>query len=126
MEQNEARDGSRIGEVELMVSKVLRIGVLISAGVIMWGLLQLLITGVSGYPEGTYPVTLGSVAQGVAELKSVAIIQTGLFLLILTPVLRVASSLFVFLKEKDYLYVAITLTVLSILIISFLLGKVAP
>ena len=124
MEQDKVMDTSRIGEVELIVSKVLRIGVLISAGVIMWGLLQLLITGVSGYPEGTYPVTLGSVIQGITELKSVAIIQTGLFLLILTPVLRVASSLFVFLKEKDYLYVGITLTVLSILILSFLLGKV--
>jgi len=124
MEQSNEAAVSKIGEVELIVSKVLRIGVLISAGVILWGLVQLLITGVSGYPEGTYPVTLGHVIEGVADFKSVAIIQTGLFLLILTPVLRVASSLIVFLKEKDYLYVAITLTVLSILIISFVLGKV--
>jgi len=124
MEQGKVPVASRIGEVELIVSKVLRIGVLISAAVIMWGLLQLLITGVSGYPEATYPVTLGDVLQGVADFKSVAIIQTGLFLLILTPVLRVASSLVVFLKEKDYLYVGITLTVLCILAVSFLLGKV--
>ncbi|WP_379130760.1 DUF1634 domain-containing protein [Paenibacillus sp. sgz500958] len=116
---------SRIGEVELIVSKVLRIGVLISASVILLGLLKLLVTGVGGYPEGTYPVTLGGMLQGVADFKAVAIMQSGLFLLILTPVLRVASSLVVFLKEKDYLYVGITLIVFCILIISFLLGKAA-
>jgi uncharacterized membrane protein len=42
----------------------------------------------------------------------------GLFLLILTPVLRVAASVFSFLKEKDYLYTWITLLVLLILLLS--------
>ncbi|MNO06317.1 hypothetical protein D3C81_2280520 [compost metagenome] len=56
-------------------------------------------------------------------MKSVAIIQTGLLLLILTPVFRVFVSLFVFWAEKDYRFVLITAVVFVILIASFLLGK---
>ena len=46
----------------------------------------------------------------------------GIFLLILTPVLRVVISIYAFAKEKDHLYVWITSIVLVILIISFIIG----
>jgi uncharacterized membrane protein len=46
------------------------------------------------------------------------IIQLGLLLLIATPVARVVFSLFGFLKEKDWIYSAITFIVLVILFIS--------
>lgn len=114
---------SEAEEVEAIVSRVLRIGVLISAAVIVAGLILLLIAGNTGYPEGTYPVSPGAAVAGAAALKPAAVLQTGLMLLILTPVLRVAASLFIFLKERDYLYVVITLIVLVILAVSFLLGK---
>jgi uncharacterized membrane protein len=83
-----------------------------------------LITGNSGYPINTYPTNPLLIFQGVAALKPYAIILTGLFILILTPVFRVGVSIIVFLKEKDYLYVKITAIVFTILIVSFLLGKV--
>jgi uncharacterized membrane protein len=115
---------SNIEEVEIIISKSLKIGVLASAAVIFIGFLMFLITGNSGYPGNTFPTNPLLIFQGVAALKPYAIILTGLFILILTPVFRVGVSIIVFLKEKDYLYVKITAVVFAILIVSFLLGKV--
>jgi uncharacterized membrane protein len=110
-------------DVELLISRCLRFGVLLSAGVILIGLLIFLLRGQSGYPGGTYPTRFTDIMKGVAEFKPFAIIMTGLLLLILTPVLRVGASLLAFLKEKDWLYAGISLTVFLILIVGFLLGR---
>jgi len=115
---------SNIEEVEIIISRSLKIGVLASAAVIFIGFLMFLITGNSGYPGNTFPTSLPLIFRGVVALKSYAIILTGLFILILTPVFRVGVSIIVFLKEKDYMYVKITAVVFAILIVSFLLGKV--
>jgi len=48
----------------------------------------------------------------------VGIIQLGLLLLVFTPVARVAFSVFAFLIERDYMYVAFTLIVLTVLLLS--------
>ena len=50
----------------------------------------------------------------------VALIQLGVLLLIATPVARVVFAVVAFLFERDRLYVAISLLVLSVLIYSFL------
>lgn len=117
-------DQSNIGNVEITISKLLRAGVLLSAGVIIAGFIMFLITGQSGYPGTTYPTTPGEIFSGLLQLKSYAIIMTGLLLLISTPVFRVGVSIIVFAKEKDYLYVKITSAVFIILILSFAMGKV--
>ncbi|SHE14301.1 Predicted membrane protein [Chlamydia abortus] len=111
----------RAAEVELAVSRWLRAGVAISGAVILAGLIYFILRGDSGYPEGAYPTALSDIVTGVAALKPFALMMAGLFLLILTPVLRVAISLFVFLAEKDYLYVLLTSFVLLTLVISFFL-----
>lgn len=114
---------NRTFEIEIAISKMLRVGVMLAAAVIVIGLVQFLVTGDSGYPEDTYPTSLGAIMSGLLALKSVAVIQTGLLLLILTPVFRVFVSLFLFWAEKDYRYVIITAIVFIILILSFVLGK---
>lgn len=122
--KQEIKHKSRSMEVELIVSKMLRIGVFLAAAVIIIGLLQYLITGESGYPGDTFPITVSGIFEGLLQLKAMAIIETGLMLLILTPVFRVFVSLFVFIAEKDYRFVGITVVVFIILVASFLLGKV--
>ena len=112
-----------IEDVELAVSKLLRIGVLISGTIITIGLILFLVTGKSGYSGHSFPTKFGDILHGLFALKSYAIILTGLFLLILTPVFRVFVSIFVFWKEKDKLYVVITIIVFVILMISLALGK---
>lgn len=116
-------NGDPSAAVELIVSQCLRAGVLVSAAVILLGLILFLSTGDSGYPGSTFPTSLPEIGQGLLALKPYGVILTGLFMLILTPVLRVGISIFVFLKEKDYLYSLITLLVFLILVVSFLLGK---
>ena len=122
--EESAEANSNIEEVEIIISRSLQIGVLASAAVTLIGFLMFLITGNSGYPGSTYPTSPLLIFQGLASFKPYAIILTGLFILILTPVFRVGVSIIVFLKEKDYLYVKITALVFAILIVSFLLGKV--
>lgn len=111
-------------QVEIIISRCLQVGVLLSAIIIFAGLMLFIVTGKSGYPGSTYPTSPLAVFAGAALLKPYAVILLGLFILILTPVFRVGVSTIAFLKEKDYLYVGITLIVFVILIISFLLGKV--
>lgn len=122
--ENRDLQNEKIENMEIIISNALRIGVVISAIVIFIGLLMLIITGSSGYPNSTYPTSPAAIIKGLALLKPYAIILTGLLVLILTPVFRVGVSIITFLQEKDYLYTAITSLVFTILIVSFLLGKV--
>lgn len=119
-----AREKSNIEEIEIIIGKSLQIGVLASAVITLIGFLMFLVTGSSGYAGDLYPTNLLLIFQDLALLKPYAIILTGLFILILTPVFRVGVSILVFLKEKDYLYAKITTLVFVILMVSFLLGKV--
>jgi uncharacterized membrane protein len=63
------------------------------------------------------------IISGVLSFKGQAIIQLGIILLIATPVIRVAFSAIGFIMEKDYLYTAITMIVLLIILISMLSGN---
>lgn len=108
--------------VEVIIGKIMRIGVLLAAVVMIAGFLMLLVKGTSGYPGETFPTTLAGVVSGMAAFRAYAWMMGGIYLLILTPVLRVVISIYAFVREKDYLYVRITTLVLLILIVSFIIG----
>ncbi|MDE4543066.1 DUF1634 domain-containing protein [Thermoanaerobacterium sp. R66] len=114
----------KIENMEIIISKTLRAGVLLSALIILIGLILFFATNSSGYPANTYPTSVIAIIKGLMSLKPYAIIMTGLLVLILTPVFRVGVSIITFLQEKDYMYVYITSAVFIILILSFVLGKV--
>ncbi|MEY8736089.1 DUF1634 domain-containing protein [Lactobacillus sp. AN1001] len=109
-------------EVEIVIGKIMRIGVLFSAAVMILGFAMFLITGNSGYPATSFPTTLPAIWQGLISFKPYAYMMAGIYLLILTPVLRVVISIYAFYQEKDMLYVKITSLVLLILIISVIVG----
>ncbi len=69
-----------------------------------------------------YPHRLRDVATQIRHGRSQAIVMLGLLMLIATPVARVAFSIVAFALERDRLYVTITLVVLSLLIVSFVIG----
>lgn len=104
------------------IALVLKIGINCSMTIIMTGLILLFLTGQSGYSLNTYPQSLIDIAGGVYSLKPFAIITLGLLVLILTPVIRIVTAMIEFIREKDYLYVIITISVLIILMISFIIG----
>ena len=133
-------DISRVEHGELLLSHLLRIGVLVSAVVILIGVTLLFTTGqqtgyfsqglpgLIGYPPqaGGAPVdhTIIDVLAGLRAGEPDSVISLGLLLLIATPIMRVAASVLLFLVQRDYRYVAITLFVLIVLLIA-LQGGVA-
>jgi uncharacterized membrane protein len=53
-----------------------------------------------------------------------AILVIGLYILTLVPLARVAFTFFLFLKERDYVFVAATAYVLTGLIVGVMLGRI--
>lgn len=121
--------------IELVISVLLRAGVILSLFVIVFGL-TLSFTHHHDYIQAhdllprltnstrAFPHTLHETWQGLREFRGEAFIVLGLLLLIATPVMRVAVSVFAFLIERDWIFVAITSVVLALLILSFFLGRV--
>ncbi len=122
MSEEEQKRRQEMAKIELVIGQVLRIGVITSAIVILIGLALALVTGKTGYPTGVFPTSFSAIFQGTAALRPFAITMLGLFLLILTPVLRVVVSIYAFAKENDKLYVWITTLVLLILVIAMFIG----
>ena len=113
--------------IEMIIGTLLRAGVLLSASVVLFGGVLYLArhghetvhyTTFRGEPEALKSIP--AVIQGVVSNRAHAIIQLGLLLLIATPIARVLFAAFGFAMEKDYLYVALTLIVLAVLLYSFL------
>lgn len=128
-------------EEDIISSKVLSFyliwSVLISLGVIIIGTLEFIITGSTGYQRVpilillqsgghltvVFPHTLGTIVFGVFRVKSFAIIQLGLLLLILSPLGRIFIQILIYVKEKDRTFVYIATAVFIILLFSLYLSK---
>lgn len=121
--------------MELLISGLLRTGVIVSLALVVTGTILTFIhhPDYASSPEelqqlisgGTnFPFTWSDIAAGVLTLEGQAIVMVGLLLLIATPILRVAVSALIFIYQKDRVYTFITLIVLSMLLLSFVLGKV--
>lgn len=122
-------------DMEILIGKLLRYGVMLACGITLFGGLIYLfqqsghIPDYSPIPDGqTFPGTehylreLTTIIPRVLTFDGAAIIQLGVCVLIATPILRVGFSVFGFLIEKDYMYVVITLIVLFIIIANMILG----
>jgi uncharacterized membrane protein len=129
-----------ITRMELVISYVLRGGVLLSAAIILCGFALGAVTRDTGYAPirshhlsdmlafhqrvgpGYFPTAPAAVVQDALGGKPYAIIGLGMLLLIATPVLRVALSVIFFVVERDWLYVGITVFVLTVLLLSLVAG----
>ncbi|HNV85893.1 MAG TPA: DUF1634 domain-containing protein [Candidatus Omnitrophota bacterium] len=117
-------------KIEQMLGNLLRTGV-IAAGIIVLtgGIIYLARYGAQlpdykifrGEPE--YLKTVSGIVRAALSGSRRGLIQLGLLALIATPVARVAFSIFAFIRQKDYFYIAVTAGVLSILIYSLVWGR---
>jgi len=116
--------------VEQIVGRLLQIGVAASAIVTGIGGLMLLLkhggevpsySTFRGEPEAIR--TLSGIVHGAAAFDARSIIQLGLVLLIVTPILRVAFTLVAFALQRDRMYVVITAIVLAVLLYGLTFGK---
>jgi uncharacterized membrane protein len=108
-------------KAETLISWLLRIGVGISATLAIIGMIVIIVhhpAHVTGMPMHNLREIFASIDAGHGQ----GIAMLGLLLLIATPVMRVALSIGLFLRERDYTFVLITTTVLLLLILSFALG----
>jgi uncharacterized membrane protein len=113
--------------IEVILGNLLRIGVLVSAAVVLVG--ASIYLSRHAHEQADYHIfrgepseyrTIRGVIQSVINGRGQGLIQLGLLLLIATPIARVAFSVVGFAIERDRLYVAFTLIVLAILLYSFL------
>jgi uncharacterized membrane protein len=133
-ERNPGRpsDASSLSDhaLEQIIGRVLQIGVLVSALVVVAGGIALLIRH-GGAPADFRSFrsapselsTLGGIVRGAYRLDSHAIVQLGLVLLIATPIMRVGLTLVAFWWQRDRLYVCITGFVLALLVYSLFWGR---
>ena len=116
-------------DVQTIIGWILRAGVFISMFIVVIGGIVYIgrhgreisdYTQFKGVPE--FVSTASGIWRGILTLRGRAIIQAGIILLILTPVLRVVVSGIGFLLEKDYLYTGISVLVLLVIIVSAISG----
>ncbi len=122
---NETRSPWTEERLEAMVSFVLRLGVNLAAAIVILGAIVFLYRHGHELPhyavfrgEPTDLRTIGRIFGDAAALRGRGLIQLGLLVLVATPVARVALSLVVFAVQRDRVYVAVTLAVLALLVLS--------
>jgi uncharacterized membrane protein len=124
----------RTRQVELLISNLLRIGVVTSLAVVVAGTVLSFVHHPDFLssprelarlttPGAAFPRTPGEVLAGLRRFQGRAVVVLGLLLLVATPVMRVAVSVFAFVYERDRKFVLITSIVLALLLLSFVLGK---
>jgi uncharacterized membrane protein len=125
----EPRFASTEKRFDTLLGTVLRTGVLISAAVVaLGGVVYLSDHAVStpGYHvfKGE-PADLRSVSGIISDAKALdgrGLIQLGVLVLIATPIARVVFSVIGFARQRDWLYVGVTLAVLILLVYSVTTG----
>ena len=106
---------------------MLRWGVTLAAAVLFAsGVVSLLNPGAtipdySHFHADSFPATAG-ILYGAFHLNPANLIQLGILILIATPLLRVIFCIAGFTRQRDTLYVAISTTVLLILLYSLFQG----
>ena len=125
----ECKQGPSEETMEQFLGNLLRAGVVLAATVVLAGGILYLVRHGGEKPD--YRVFRGEPADlrspvGIVrdawELQGRGIIQLGLLLLIATPVARVFFSAIGFARQRDWVYVGLTLVVLAGLVLSPFIG----
>lgn len=116
--------------MDKIMAVLLRTGVLLAAGLVFVGGIVFLMR--HPQPTTNYRVfqgepeelrTIQGILREAGHLRGRGLIQLGLLVLIATPVARVLFSVFAFLYERDWIYVAVTIVVLSLLVYSLIFAS---
>ncbi|OCA79046.1 hypothetical protein BBH99_06610 [Chryseobacterium contaminans] len=111
------------------VGNLLRLGVILSVATSLIGFIKLFTEGFE-MPSKYTSLVVGTSSEKIwshfwnslCKGEGMAIIQLGILILILTPLMRIIFALIGYLKEKDYVYVFISSVVLAIMAVSFFAG----
>ncbi|HZD56294.1 MAG TPA: DUF1634 domain-containing protein [Anaerolineales bacterium] len=106
--------------LEHVVHRLLMVGLVTSAALMLTGL------GLDLFLHRDVPTAVPDVREvfrRVAVLRPSGFLALGLLALIATPILRVATSVVIFIFERDWRYTFITFLVLMIVVTSVILGS---
>lgn len=107
-------------DIEVKISIIMRAGVILASLIMIFSFVLTLIKQTSLDQYEIYDIS--SIITGLIQLNPYSFMMLGIFVLILTPVIRVISTIILFASKKDKLYTAITIFVLIILIVCFTVG----
>ncbi len=128
MSQSESRWSDHV--VEQIIGRLLQVGVLLAAAVVLIGAAMLLARH-GGNPT-SYSVfrgepkelrTVVGIVRAAGSMNAAAIVQLGLVLLIATPIARVGFTLIAFILQRDRTYVLITTLVMILLLFGLVFGR---
>lgn len=119
--------------VRAAVGRVLRVGVLLSAALLVAGYVVGLVSDLHAYTSVTveqahldaradFPHSLVAVVDGIGRGSGEAIIVAGVLLLIMTPVAGLVTSAVAFARRRDWLFSGISLIALGVILSSFVVG----
>jgi uncharacterized membrane protein len=113
-------------DLELVIGQLLRYGVILSSVIVAAGGVVYLYRHGAEQPrfsqfkgEPDKMKSLSPMWQSILRGEGRPLIQLGLCVLIATPIARIALSIIGYLLEKDYLYLVLTLVVLTIILWNF-------
>ncbi len=112
--------GGETRDLNAAVHPILVVGLGISTALLLVGIALELLSG------GSLPTV--TLAPGVAlaaalHVRPSGFISLGLLVLMATPILRVMGSVLVFMVERDWLYMGVTLFVLAVMVVSIIVGR---
>ncbi|MBI1368569.1 MAG: DUF1634 domain-containing protein [Planctomycetes bacterium] len=127
---------SPVTRAEMVLSRLLRAGVVASMIIVLIGVLVMFARHPSFLndpaetqrmtsTDAKFPLTIGQVATDLVHFQGRAIVVLGIFVLIATPVMRVVATIVLFANRRDKWFALMALFVLIVLLLSFALGKTA-
>ena len=109
-------------EAARWIAAVLRWGSFMSAGLMLAGVIWLLLAADVPLQVGP-PIPLDALLGQLRDANPYAVMQAGLTLLLLTPLLRIAVAATSFWFEGERRYTLVSLVVLGIIVVSILLAR---
>lgn len=103
------------------VVRVLDVGQVVSAVLILLGLALILIAG-DNLPRETIPAS--KLPEHLADLEGDAVLDLGILAIILTPVVYVVFSLVTFIQKRDRIFMGVTSVLIGILVASVVLASI--
>jgi uncharacterized membrane protein len=102
-----------------MVSRLLSIGITAALGLIALGLVLAVLRPIPAQPEAT---PFAQLPAAVLHGDPIALVSLGLVVLLATPAARVVALAIAYARRREWSFAAIALTVLSVLVLSFVIG----
>lgn len=115
-------------DIQQLVGNTLRVGVWLSFGITVLGLLIFLVSHSGAtFDPGTLPAepekfSFAALKKGLTNGDALSMVAMGVLILLITPVLRVIFALYGYWLERNKLYMLISLIVLGIIASSLFIG----